>query len=172
MPDKIGFRDSDINKALRVLDKLGLDPKDVNRAASKALIPAVKKVKQSIASFKGNNEDGISKAMLLSRMVKRRMNRSGYLPGARIVIDGPEIPMGDREWTAQGVAKLFQKEYTGPRKTRKSGANRGEFSGKSVGGGDNYVWRFANEVKSTTNRLFDQEAAKLMRKNIKKATNG
>ncbi|WP_424963496.1 hypothetical protein [Ekhidna sp.] len=167
---KTGFDDRDFKKALNVLDKLQLSDKDLNRAASKALIPGVHEVRAGIKAFKGStSKDGISKALLLARMVRRKMSRKGYLPGARIVIDGPDIPMGDRDWSAQGVAKLYQKDDTGQRTTRGTGANRGAFQGKSVGGGDNYIARFADKAKTTIKASFEQAAKKLMRDQIKKA---
>ncbi|MEM7298206.1 MAG: hypothetical protein AAF391_08075 [Bacteroidota bacterium] len=171
--NNIGFDDKDFSRAIKVLEKLDLDPKDLNRAASKALIPATKEVKKGIASFKGNDPgDGISIALLLARMVRRKTSKSGYSPGARIVIDGPDIPMGSRNWGALAVAKLFQKSDTGNRTTRGTGANRGRFQGKKVGGGDNYVARFASKAEAQVKRLFDKAGRELMRKQIKKATNG
>lgn len=169
----MGFDDADMRKALKIIDKLGLEAKEVNAAASKALIPAVHEVRAGIQSFKGTtSKDGISKALLLARMVRRKKSRKGFLPGARVVIDGPDIPMGDRDWSAQGVAKLFQKDDTGQRTTRGTGANRGAFQGRSVGGGDNYVARLADKARSKVNSMFLNLIQTRMKKDIKDAVHG
>ena len=168
---KIGFDNHKFRKSLAILDKLELSDKEINRAASKALISGVHEVRKGIQSFRGD-QDGISISMLLSRMVRRRMSKKGYAPGARIIIDGPDIPMGDRDWSAQGVAKLFQKDDTGTRTTRSTGANRGEFEGRKVGGGDNYLARFAQQAEGKIKADFEQTGRKLMKDKLRKATNG
>ena len=170
--NNIGFDSKKFKKSVAVLDKIGLDDKDINRAASKALIPGVHEVREGIKGFQGEESDDVHISILLSRSVRRKTSRRGYTPGARIVIDGPDIPMGNRDWSAQGVGKLFQKDDTGERSTRSSGASRGTFEGKSVGGGDNYVARFANKARAKMKILFEEASRKLLRDRIKKAING
>lgn len=173
MAPKMGFDDRDMQEALKIIDRLGLEPKEVNRAASNALIPGVHRVREGIKSFQGSSDsDNVSLSLLLSRMVRRKMSRAGFLPGARIVIDGPDIPMGNRDWSAKGVADLFKKDDTGQRTTRGTGANRGVFEGKSVGAGDNYVARFAREAESKINATFLKLIKAHMKKDIKNAVNG
>lgn len=171
MANDIGFDNRKFSRIIRKVDYLQLGHKEVSAAASKALIPAAKQARQDIANFSGNTS-GVSISRLLSRMVRRKRNRVGYTPGARVVIDGPDIPMGDRDWSAQGVAKLFQKDSTGDRSTRSGGANRGVFKGSKVGGGENYLSRAAAKVESETKRLFSRSLKAEMRKAINKAING
>lgn len=171
--NKIGFSDTDIRKAINGLNNLTIERRDINAAASKALIPAAKEAKAHISRFRGSETKGVSISLLLAKMVRRRQNtKTSYDPGARLVIDGPSIPMGDREWNAQGVAKLFQKSTTGQRITRKSGANRGTFEGRKVGGGENYLAAAASKVEATTKKLFETQILAQMRKQINKAVNG
>lgn len=73
---------------------------------------------------------GMSKAAYVARSTKALKSKSRINPGYNIYVKGKDIPVGNREWYAQGYSILLgEGSYKGKRRTRSTGANRGYFKG-------------------------------------------
>jgi hypothetical protein len=158
----VGFEG--IEESIEALKKLpkNISHSVISNAAKKSAKGIVKDARaelHKIANQRETPRKGFSKALFVAKAVKEKVNKKRQAPGAKVWVDGPDIPVGDRKWALRGYAKLLGSGsyQVSSRKTRKSGSNRG-----SVAGFGNYVLKAARRNRAMAEARFGQLILKEM----------
>lgn len=147
-----------INEAFKIYDEL---PKNISHpaisaAAAKALLPVKQAAKAELLSH-AKDTDERAKTRFVARNIRIKRNKRKQPPGARVLVDGPDIFVGSKKWTIQGYAKLIgEGAYKTPYRKGK-----GKFKGFG-----NYVANTGQQMTKQTSTRFDQLIQPELRKNV------
>lgn len=97
-----------IEEAKQILRDLPkqLSAQIISNTASKILLP-VKSASKAELTRHAKDTGEFSKVRFIARGIKIQKNRSRRMPGARVKVLAPDIPVGKRRWRAAGYAKLL-----------------------------------------------------------------
>lgn len=160
--EKVGIDKKEFDKVVRILQQM---PKEISHptissSAAKSLLPAKNHAKQTIASISTGETN---KAIQLVRNVKIKRATKKQAPGAKLWIDGPDVYVDNRFWTARGFAKLLAVGASN-RVQRTTGRSTGDFKGYG-----NFVVDAANKTMSAMMQRMKKVIIKDFQRSKKKA---